>query len=367
MNDSAISVAVSIGVTVHPDDATDAAALVRHADAALFAAKAEGGNRVVFFTRQMSEHAGRQLALESGLRRAMADGEFEIYYQPRYQASDLRVVGVEALLRWRSGPEAKFVPPDEFVPVLEDTGLVVPVGRWVLQQAARQAQQWQAKGIAQVRVSVNVSPRQFHSEDFVETVRMALRASDLAPQWLELELTERLLCEDSEQAVAKMQALKRLGVVLSIDDFGTGYSSLAYLQRFPVDFLKIDKSFVSGIAKGKREAAIALAIIDMAHNLQIGLVAEGVEQEEQAVILRERGCHELQGYLFSRPLSATQVEPRLVAAGVRPPATDANANAAKAEAPADLASRVIAEVLQRTAARAAPRAFQPTTFAQSQQ
>jgi diguanylate cyclase (GGDEF)-like protein len=358
VNDRAISVAVSIGITVFPDDAGDAAGLVRHGDAALYAAKSEGGNRVVFFTRQMSERAGRQLELEAGLRRALKDGEFEIYYQPRYQAADRRVVGTEALLRWRSSAEGKFVPPDEFVPVLEDTGLVVPVGRWVMQHAARQAKQWQDKGLPPVRVSVNVSPRQFHSDDFVETVRMALRASSLAPQWLELELTERLLCEDTEQAVAKMQALKRLGVVLSIDDFGTGYSSLAYLQRFPIDFLKIDKSFVRGITKGKREAAIALAIIDMAHNLQIGVVAEGVEQEDQAVLLRDRGCQELQGFLFSRPLSATQVETRLVATNARQGVADGS--------PADLASRVIAEASQK-APRITPQAFQPTTFVETQQ
>ncbi len=363
VNDRAISVAASIGVTIHPDDATDAAGLVRCADAALFAAKSEGGHRIVFFTRQMSERAGRQLELESGLRRALKDGEFEVYYQPRYHAIDGRVVGVEALLRWRSSAEGKFVPPDEFVPVLEDTGLVGPVGRWVLQRAARQAQQWQARGLTPVRVSVNVSPRQFHSDDFVETVRAALRASELAPQWLELELTERLLCEDTEQAVAKMQALKRLGVLLSIDDFGTGYSSLSYLQRFPIDFLKIDKSFVAGIAKGKREAAIALAIIDMAHNLQIGLVAEGVENEDQATVLRERGCHELQGFLFSRPLAAPQVELRLIAANGRSAVEGDRAD----PHPADLASRVIAAVAQKSAARITPASFAPTTFTESRQ
>ncbi len=360
INDRAISVVVSIGVTVFPNDAPDVAALVRHADAALARAKAEGGNRAVFFTGQMSESAGRQLDLEAGLRQALKDGEFEIYYQPRYGAVDGRVVGLEALLRWRSSAGGKFIAPDEFVPVLEDTGLIVPVGRWVLQCAVRQAQQWHAKGLGRVRVSVNVSPRQFHNDDFVETVRMALRVSDLAPQYLELELTERLLCEDIEQAVAKMQALKRLGVVLSIDDFGTGYSSLSYLQRFPIDFLKIDKSFVRGITKGKREAAIALAIIDMGHNLQIGLVAEGVEYEEQAAILRERGCHELQGFLYSRPLSATQVELRLQAANGRP-GTDATA--------ADLASRAIAaaaapavEAAKRTST---PAAFVATEFGES--
>jgi diguanylate cyclase (GGDEF)-like protein len=366
VNDRAISVAVSIGVTVYPDDANDAAALVRHGDAALHAAKSEGGNRVVFFTRQMSERAGRQLELEGGLRRALKDGEFEVYYQPRYQAVDRRVVGTEALLRWRSSAEGKFVPPDEFVPVLEDTGLVVPVGRWVLQRAARQAKQWQEKGLPPVRVSVNVSPRQFHSDDFVETVRSALRACDLAPQWLELELTERLLCEDTEQAVAKMQALKRLGVVLSIDDFGTGYSSLAYLQRFPIDFLKIDKSFIRGITKGKREAAIALAIIDMAHNLQIGICAEGVEQEEQAVVLRDRGCQELQGFLFSRPLSATQVETRLVAANGRHAVADGPV-LNRVEGSADMAARVIAEAAQKAAPRITPQAFQPTAFSETQQ
>ena len=359
VNDRAISVAVSVGITVFPHDAPDAAGLVRHGDAALHAAKAEGGNRVVFFTREMSARAGRQLEIEAGLRRALKDGEFEVYYQPRYHAVDRRVAGAEALLRWRSSAEGKFVPPDEFVPVLEDTGLVVPVGRWVMQRAARQAKQWQDKGLPPVRVSVNVSPRQFHSDDFVESVRMALRASDLAPQWFELELTERLLCEDTEQAVSKMQALKRLGVVLSIDDFGTGYSSLSYLQRFPIDFLKIDKSFVRGITKGKRDAAIALAIIDMAHNLQIGLVAEGVEHEEQATVLRDRGCQELQGFLFSRPLSATQVESRLVATNTRQAVPDAS--------PADLASRVIAEVLQKAAPRITPQAFQPTAFVETQQ
>jgi diguanylate cyclase (GGDEF)-like protein len=314
INDRSIAVAMSAGVTVFPDDSSDGSTLIRNADAAMYSAKAGGGNRYLFFKQDMSARAGRQLELESGVRRALKAGEFELYYQPRHDAQKGHIVGAEALLRWRSPKDGKFIPPDEFVPTLEDTGLINAVGRWALVEACIQAQSWgKQKGKDPVRVSVNVSPKQFNSEDFVESVSAALRRSGLVAERLELELTERLLCGDTEAAVAKMETLKRMGVKLSIDDFGTGYSSLSYLQRFPVDCLKIDKSFVRDITKGPREAAIALAIIDLAHNLELTLVAEGVEQESQAQFLRERGCRELQGYLFSRPLSAKQVAHRIKA------------------------------------------------------
>jgi EAL domain-containing protein (putative c-di-GMP-specific phosphodiesterase class I) len=240
--------------------------------------------------------------IEAALRRALKNEEFVLHFQPRVSAATGRATGAEALLRWKH-PEWGLVEPARFVPLLEETGMVVPVGAWVLAEACRQARAWQGAGLPALRVSVNLSSRQFRSDALFEAVSEALRASDLSPQLLELELTESLLVENVDHAMGVMGKLKAIGTAISIDDFGTGYSSLGYLKRFPIDSLKIDKSFVRDIATSPKDAAIVKAISALARSLGIGLIAEGVEEPWQVDFLRARHCTEMQGYLFSRPLA----------------------------------------------------------------
>ncbi len=296
----------SIGIAIYPRDDQRGERLVKAADAAMYRAKDVGRNRYAFFTQEMTERVESQLRLEADLERALKLGEFVLHYQPRVSTATRRVVSIEALLRWNK-PQAGLVAPGGFVPLLEESGLIVPVGAWVLRTACRQAKVWQEKGLPGMRISVNISSRQFRSEALVETIRDALESSGLAPECLELELTESLLVESAENAVTIMQRLKALGVTLSIDDFGTGYSSLNYLKRFPIDCLKIDSSFVHDLHSSAKDAAIVEAISALAKSLGIGLVAEGVEEVRQADFLRARYCTELQGFLFSHPLPADDV------------------------------------------------------------
>ena len=296
-----LSVSMSIGIAMFPKDDAGGERLVKSADTAMYRAKELGRNRYTFFTQEMNDRVESQLVLEAGLQRAVRNDEFILHYQPRVSAATRRVVGVEALLRWKH-PERGLVPPGEFIPLLEESGLIVPVGARVIETACRQNKAWQDAGLPPMRVSVNISSRQFRTGSLEETVREALRASALRPEWLEIELTESLLVENSEHAVAVMERLKAIGVAISIDDFGTGYSSLGYLKRFPIDSLKIDRSFVRDLATSPKDAAIIDAIAALAHSLGIGLVAEGVEDAHQADYLRERNCTELQGYLFGRPV-----------------------------------------------------------------
>jgi EAL domain-containing protein (putative c-di-GMP-specific phosphodiesterase class I) len=272
----------------------------------MYRAKDVGRNRYAFFTQEMTERVESQLRLEADLERALKHSEFVLHYQPRVSTATRQVVSIEALLRWNK-PQAGLVAPGTFVPLLEESGLIVPVGAWVLRTACRQAKVWQEEGLPAMRISVNISSRQFRSESLVETIRDALESSGLAPESLELELTESLLVESAENAVTIMQRLKALGVTLSIDDFGTGYSSLNYLKRFPIDCLKIDSSFVHDLHTSAKDAAIVEAISALAKSLGIGLVAEGVEETRQADFLRARYCTELQGFLFSRPLAAEEI------------------------------------------------------------
>ncbi len=296
----------SIGIAIYPRDDQRGERLVKAADAAMYRAKDVGRNRYAFFTQEMTEHVESQLRLEADLERALKNGEFVLHYQPRVSTATRRVVSIEALLRWNN-PQAGLVAPGNFVPLLEESGLIVPVGAWVLRTACRQAKVWQETGLRTMRISVNISSRQFRNEALVETIRDALESSGLAPECLELELTESLLVESAENAVVIMQRLKALGVTLSIDDFGTGYSSLNYLKRFPIDCLKIDSSFVHDLHTNAKDAAIVEAISALAKSLGIGLVAEGVEEIRQADFLRARYCTELQGFLFSHPLPADDV------------------------------------------------------------
>ena len=298
-----IAVTASIGIALYPRDDVLGERLVKSADTAMYRAKELGRNRYMFFAREMNERVESQIMIETALRRALKNDEFVLHFQPRVSAATGRATGAEALLRWKH-PEWGLVEPARFVPLLEETGLIVPVGNWVLLEACRQAMAWQAAGLPPLRVSVNLSSRQFRSEALFEAVSEALRASKLAPQLLDLELTESLLIDNVDHAMGVMGKLKAIGTAISIDDFGTGYSSLGYLKRFPIDSLKIDKSFVRDIATSPKDAAIVNAISALARSLGIGLVAEGVEEPWQVEFLRARHCTEMQGYLFSRPLPA---------------------------------------------------------------
>jgi diguanylate cyclase (GGDEF)-like protein len=298
-----ISVTASIGIALYPRDDVVGERLVKSADTAMYRAKELGRNRYAFFAPEMNERVETQMQIEAALRRALKNEEFILHFQPRVSAATGRATGAEALLRWKH-PEWGLVEPARFVPLLEETGLIVPVGAWVLAEACRRAKAWEAAGLPPLRVSVNLSSRQFRSDALFEAVSEALRSSGLAPQLLEVELTESLLVENVDHAMGVMGKLKAIGTAISIDDFGTGYSSLGYLKRFPIDSLKIDKSFVRDIATSPKDAAIVKAISALARSLGMGLIAEGVEEPWQVEFLRARHCTEMQGYFFSRPLPA---------------------------------------------------------------
>ncbi|HEX7052403.1 MAG TPA: EAL domain-containing protein [Burkholderiales bacterium] len=298
-----LAVSASIGIALYPRDEAQGERLLKSADTAMYRAKELGRGRYAFFSPEMHERVESQMLMEAALRQALRNGEFVLHYQPRIDAASARVTGAEALLRWQH-PAWGLVEPARFVPLLEEMGLIVPVGAWVLEQACREARAWQDAGAGALRVSVNISARQFRAETLVDTVRAALAASALPPALLELELTESLLVDDAERAIETMTRLKALGVALSIDDFGTGYSSLSYLKRFPIDHLKIDRSFVRDLAASGKDAAIFDAITALARSLGIGVIAEGVEESWQAELLRGRECTELQGHLFGRPMPA---------------------------------------------------------------
>jgi diguanylate cyclase (GGDEF)-like protein len=301
-----ISVTASIGIAMYPKDDVLEERLVKSADTAMYRAKDLGRNRYAFFAPEMNERVEQQMQMEAALRHALKHGEFVLHYQPRVSAVSGRITGLEALLRWQH-PQLGLVEPARFVPILEETGLIVPVGEWVLGEACGQAKRWQRPERSPLRVSVNLSSRQFRSEGLLVAVASALRTSGLSATLLELELTESLLMDNVEYALDVLHKLKGLGASISIDDFGTGYSSLGYLKRFPIDSLKIDRSFVRDIGSSAKDAAIVDAICALARSLDIGLVAEGVEHTWQAEYVCARHCTELQGYLFSRPLPAEAV------------------------------------------------------------
>lgn len=298
-----LRVSASIGVSVYPDDAGDPSGLLRAADTAMYRAKRGGRGVVRLFTPDLSVAGERWHILSHDINGACDRGELELYYQPQIGLRDRSIVGVEALLRWNH-PALGIVCPELFVPLLEERGMMVEVGRWVLEEACRQNKRWQIDGLPPVRVGVNLSAQQFYRDDIVETVRNALAKCDLAPEWLELELTESLTLDDAESTLRIMSALKTLGVALSLDDFGTGWSSLSYLRRFPLDRIKIDRSFIRDLAHHESTAAIVHAILELARRLNLDCVAEGVETEEQQGLLLQELCPNMQGYLFSKPIPA---------------------------------------------------------------
>ncbi len=303
----AIVPTVSVGLSVYPKDDIAIEKLVKNADAAMYRAKQAGGNQYCFYSPEMNAQAADRLRVESGLQQAIANDEFVLHYQPRVDAQTRAIVGMEALLRWQR-PGEGLVPPGQFIPILEDRDLIVDVGEWVLRTATRQVRDWLDRGLDPRRVSVNVSSRQFRKQNFIDVVHAAIEDAGIPAGYLELELTESLLLDHSSHAIEIMQNLKAIGVKLSIDDFGTGYSSLGYLKRLPIDFLKIDRGFISEVTSNEKDAAIVNTITTLAAELRIGVVAEGVETEDQWRLLRGKHCQELQGFYFSRPVEAARVE-----------------------------------------------------------
>ncbi|MGO4478111.1 EAL domain-containing protein [Massilia sp. 2TAF26] len=300
-------VTCSIGVAAYPSDGTSAENLIEHADIAMYRAKKLGRNNFQFYTPAMNEESLERVRIESALRNALERNEFVLHYQPQVDLKTGQIVGMEALIRWKH-PELGMVPPSRFVGVAEDTGLIVPIGAWVMRTAAAQNKIWHDAGLGKLRVAVNLSARQFSATDLVPGIEQVLIDTGLDPACLELELTESLFMSDVTPAVELLHRMKALGVKLSIDDFGTGYSSFSYLSRFPIDVLKIDRSFVNDISHDANDAAIVASIIALAHNLRLSVIAEGVETAEQLDYLRHQGCDEMQGYYFSRPLPAHEFE-----------------------------------------------------------
>ncbi|WP_298403379.1 EAL domain-containing protein [Janthinobacterium sp.] len=295
-----------MGVAVYPDDGQNADTLIKHADIAMYRAKELGRGHWQFYASGMNAGTLERLGLESELRHALERGQFHLEYQPQLDLASGKVVGMEALLRWQH-PQLGRIAPASFIGLAEEMGLIIPIGDWVLRTACAQARAWQLAGHGPLRLAVNLSARQFKQRNLLHAVAQALAETGLAAAHLELELTESMVMHDVEQATAIMANLKALGVQLSIDDFGTGYSSLAYLRRFPIDVLKIDKTFVSDITHDD-DAAIVRAIISLAHSLRLKVIAEGVETPQQLAFLRQHGCDQMQGYLFSRPLSVPAFE-----------------------------------------------------------
>jgi diguanylate cyclase len=307
----AFHLTTSIGISIYEQDGRDAETLLKNADAAMYSAKQQGGNNFQFYTPSMNAMILERVTMEYRLRDAVENNELLVYYQPLLDIGTGQIVGMEALTRWNS-PEYGMVSPATFIPIAENSGLIVPIGEWILRTACRQNQVWQEAGYPPMRVSVNLSTRQFELPDLVETVAAILEETGLSPEYLKLEITESLAMQNPDSAIQQLHALKQLGIEIAIDDFGTGYSSLNYLKKFPIDTLKIDRSFVGDIPGDSDDVAIVTAIIAMAHNLKINVVAEGVETEEQLVFLRDQHCDEMQGYLFSRPVPAEEFEALLI-------------------------------------------------------
>jgi len=308
-----LRVSASIGISVYPQDGNDAETLLRLADIAMYRAKQNAstdGEHIAFYSQDMNKGMQERMRIESGLRQALGNGQLLLHYQPKFEISTGKIIGAEALVRWKH-PERGLVPPAEFIPLAEATGLVVQVGEWVLEAACAQAQAWKEKGLPPVRLAVNVSAREFTSA-LPGRVMETLQRYGLEPSWLELEITESTLMHNIERVIGIMDRLTAAGITLSLDDFGTGYSSLSYLKRFPIDTLKIDRSFTTGIPVDTNDCAIASTIISIAQQLKHKVIAEGVETPEQLAFLKDSGCDEVQGYLFSRPLPAQEFEDALV-------------------------------------------------------
>jgi len=302
---------ISIGISFYPHDGLDKETLLQHADAAMYHAKDKGRNTFCFYTEELNLRLMQRLTVEGDLRQALKLEQFAVYYQPKFDLRSGRISGLEALLRWIH-PEKGMIPPDQFIPLAEDTGLILPIGEWVLRTACLQAKAWQDAGLPPISMAVNVSPKQLHLSHFDRTIYDVLKSSGLDARYLDLELTEGAVMKEPEKMVVTLTRLKEIGVQISMDDFGTGYSSLSYLKRFPFDNLKIDKAFINDIPADEGDVTLVLTIIAMAHSFKLKVVAEGVETKEQMDFLKLKNCDEIQGFFFSRPLSATETERLLI-------------------------------------------------------
>ena len=297
----------SIGIAIYPDDGKDFNALMKSADIAMYYAKEQGKNRCEFFTKEMNSRLLEKLELENSLRIAIRNNEFKVFYQPQINIETGKVDGMEALVRWVH-PEKSIIPPNRFIPLAEETGLIILIGDIVLHAACMQNKLWQDAGYTPLRVAVNLSAKQFEQENLVEIIKKILEDTGLEPQWLELEITESILMKDLEFSIGVLNKLRSMGIHVSLDDFGTGYSSLNYLKRLPIDTLKIDKSFVDNITIDEKDEIIAKAIIELAHKMGLNIIAEGVEYSEQFDFLKEHKCDKVQGFLFSKPIPAVEFE-----------------------------------------------------------
>lgn len=306
INDKFLHISISMGITLFPDDGNNVQTLLQHADVAMYHAKEKGRNNYQFFSESMNNYLKLRLEMENDLRIALAEQQFEVFYQPQYDAQSITIVGVEALLRWRH-PTKGLLTPDVFIEVAESTGLILSIGNWVLMQACLQVREWQKTSGCAYRIAVNLSASQFTQSYLLDTIKNTLDVTDLPPETLELEITETAMLKDTAETIPLLFSLKKLGVRLAIDDFGTGYSSLSYLKNFPIDTLKIDRSFVEEIVSNTKDCAIAQTIVQLADNLQLCTIAEGVETSDQAEVLRKLGCAEFQGFFFSHPMPAQQL------------------------------------------------------------
>lgn len=305
INNQEFFVTTSIGISLAPIDGKDEETLIKHADTAMYLAKAHGKNNFQFYTSQLHGLSSRKMELENGLRKALEQGQLALHYQPQVDLETKGIVGIEALMRWQH-PEHGFISPAEFIPLAEETGLIVPLGKWALRTACEQNKAWQNLGLDEILIAVNISVRQLQEEDFVEFVKMLLAETELDPTCLELEITESIM-QNIERSTKILHQLKELGVKISIDDFGTGYSSLSYLKHLPIDSIKIDKSFVDDIIDHSNQGAMVKTIIDMGNNLKFKVIAEGIEKEEQVEFLKKNACKIGQGYYFSKPLPAEKM------------------------------------------------------------
>jgi diguanylate cyclase (GGDEF)-like protein len=312
VNRHELHITTSIGISVYPSDGQDAETLIKNADTAMYHAKKKGRNNYQFFKDEMNVRAVERQFIEASLRLALEKQEFVLHYQPKVNLSTGKITGAEALLRWIHADWGEVVP-EKFIPIAEDCGLIVPIGRWVLREACAQAKQWIDIGLPPILIAVNISAQEFHQKNFVADVRTILNDTGLEAHYLELEITESALMRDAEFSTAILRELKNMGVQLAVDDFGTGYSSLSYLKKFPIDVLKIDQSFVRDIASATDSGIIVSAVIGMGNNLKLRVVAEGVENQTQLTFLKGLHCEEGQGYFFSNPLTPAQFTKHLEA------------------------------------------------------
>lgn len=302
-----IFTSTSIGIALYPNDGDEVETLLKNADTAMYHAKKQGRNNYQFFDTSMNQASVEQLAIETSLRKAIDNNELALYYQPQVSIKSGQIIGMEALLRWKH-PKKGFISPASFIPVAEETGLIISIGEWVIREACKQGAAWQKQGYKPVTISVNLSAKQLREEQLNEIIARILFETGMNPKYLGLELTESAIIIEPERALTRLQSIKSLGIKMSMDDFGTGYSSLSYLKRFPLDTLKIDQSFIRDLMVNNEDASLVKAIISMAHSLGMDVIAEGVEQQEQLEFLGVHGCDTIQGYFFSRPLPADELE-----------------------------------------------------------